>query len=115
MIINDDDISLPLFIHFANDEQYLEKSMNKFLSSTSDEMLDKLLTKIEGDVKNNFSQNQYGGKPIINNEIESNLYEFLMLCDSIHDFGRIVDVQQIYKWLPMKLLSVFKKNKKKGN
>jgi hypothetical protein len=47
MKVNDNDIILPSFIHFTHNEKHLERSMNEFISSSTDEELNNLLNEPE--------------------------------------------------------------------
>jgi hypothetical protein len=114
MEVNDADICLPLFIDFAHDRSYLQRSIQQFLSLSKDEEINQLLIEIDK-ISNNFkfSSIQRAGvaDTVDKRKLDMELYEFMMLCDSIHDFGRQFDINTIYKWIPCKLLSVFKKVK----
>jgi hypothetical protein len=113
MELDDAEISLPFFIEFINDRYYLQTSMNRFIESITDEEANKLLEDIDVSTKKHLREcnlKQRGGY-IDKSKIDANLYEFLMLCDSIHDFGRNFDIKQIHEWIPYELLHVFKKVK----
>ena len=109
---SDDDIDLPAYIKYAHTPGLTESMVATVLSECTLQqiaMIEQALVPESVEHEDAATACQLGGDI---GRLEGGhlaLYEFMTLADSIHDFGRHFQLQDIHDWCPARLMTVFSK------